>query len=134
MRVTFEGATPAVVIPLHACGFAYANAGCKLHCTATRCGVPRICDFFVPKAQANDPLWFPVTDGLSSIVGLRAELLERPESVCDAESSLRDLAELERVLRATPSTRFRLHVLTRAEQAVEHSKAPEQDLERAKPS
>jgi hypothetical protein len=115
MRVAFEGRA-AVVIPLHACGWGYANPGCKLHRAAARCGVPRLCDFFAPRGAAGDLPWFPVADGLASIAGLRAELGERPGSVCDAGCSLRDLAELERVLRAAPAGRFRLSIVRHGEQ------------------
>ncbi len=116
MRIDFEGVDAPVVIPLLACGWGYANSGCKLHQTAARCGVPRICDFFPAKdGEAISP-WFPVSAGLASIAGLRAELHERPQSVCDADCSLQDLAELERVLLASPSHRFRLSILRTCEQ------------------
>jgi hypothetical protein len=110
MRISFDGDATEVVISLHACGWGYANSGCKLHATASRCGVPRICDFFAPKGTSESP-WFPIEDGLASIRGLRAELRHSPGSVCDADCSERDLAEIERVLSATPAGRFRLEIV-----------------------
>ncbi|HMP04195.1 MAG TPA: hypothetical protein PKD86_09625 [Gemmatales bacterium] len=118
MRVSFDGAAE-VTIPLHACGWGYANAGCKLHQTAARCGLPRICDFFTPKGHVGELPWHGVANGLVSIAGLRTELQARPDSVCDAACSLRDLAELEQVLAAAPTPRFRLRILCGAEQAAE---------------
>ncbi|HKI20962.1 MAG TPA: hypothetical protein VKA15_23925, partial [Isosphaeraceae bacterium] len=90
-------------------------SGCKLHKTAANCQVPRVCDFFAPKGSDELP-WFPIADGLASVGGLQAELQRSPESVCDADCSMRDLAELERVLSAAPSDRFRLSILRRCEQ------------------
>jgi len=116
MRVSFEGEVATIVIPLRACGWGYANAGCKLHKTASRCGVPRVCDFFTPKDHTGALPWFPVSAGLENIAGLVAELAERPKSVCDSGYSLPDLTELERTLRAAPASRFRLSILTHAEQ------------------
>ncbi len=110
MRIAFEGDHDEVVIPLHACGWGYANSGCKLQQVAARCQVPRVCDFFAPKGSDELP-WFPIADGLASVRGLQAELLRSPESVCDADCSVRDLAELDRVLSAAPSGRFRLSIL-----------------------
>jgi len=110
MRISFEGDSAEVVIPLHACGWGYANPGCKLHKAAVRCGVARVCDFFAPKGLDELP-WFPVADGLASVRGLQAELRQSPESVCEAGCSTRDLTELERVLSAAPTGRFRLSIL-----------------------
>ena len=110
MRISFEGDDSGVVIPLHACGWGYANSGCKLHKAAERCGAPRVCDFFAPRDLAELP-WFPVEDGLASVRGMRAELRRSPGSVCDADCSERDLAELERVLSVAPSARFRLEIV-----------------------
>ena len=115
MRVSFEGEGNEVVIPLHACGWGYANQGCKLHRAAVRCGVPRLSDFFAPKGTGLTP-WFPVVDGLESVRGLRAELGSEPSSVCDVECSLRDLNELERILTAAPSERFRFSIVRKDEQ------------------
>ena len=114
MRVVFEGDHAEVVIPLHACGWGYANPGCKLHRVAVRCGLPRVCDFFAPRGTGDQP-WFPVADGLASVRGLLAELRRSPGSVCDAECSARDLLEIERVLSAAPAGRFRLGILLKSE-------------------
>ncbi len=114
MRVSFEGNYVEVIIRLDACGWGYSNAGCKLHKAAARCHVPQLCGFFVAKGS-DGQTWFSVEDGLASVQGLQAELRQSPESVCDAECSLRDLAELERVLSMAPSGRFRLSMLRNCE-------------------
>jgi len=118
MRVSFEVDFAEVIIQLHACGWGYANAGCKLHKAAALCHVPQLCGFFVPKGS-DGPAWFPVVDGLASVRGLQAELRRSPKSVCDAGCSLRDLAELERVLSAAPSGRFHLSILRNSEMTTE---------------
>ena len=115
MRISFEGDHAEVILPLYACGWGYTNSGCKLHRAAARRGVSRVCDFFAPRGSEELP-WFPVAAGLASVRGLQAELERAPESVCDADCSVRDLAELERVLLAAPSDRFRLSILRKSEQ------------------
>jgi len=114
MRISFEGEHAGVVIPLDACGWGYANSGCKLHKVAAGHQLPRVCDFFATKDSEESP-WFPVAEGLASVRGLRAALRQSPESVCDAECSRRDLAEIERVLQAAPTGRFRLSILRASE-------------------
>ena len=76
-----------------------------------------VCEFFAPRGS-GDPPWFPVAGGLACVRGLRAELERAPESVCDVDCSLRDLAELERVLSAAPSERFRLSILREGDRIV----------------
>ena len=111
MRITFEGDHAEVVVPLEACGWGYANAGCNLHQPARRCDLPRVCDFFAPRGTSPGVLpWYPVSDGLSSVRGLMIELDRSPESVCDAGCSTRDLQAIERALAAAPATRFRLTI------------------------
>lgn len=115
MRVSFEGDHAEVIFPLYACGWGYTNSGCKLHRAAARCAVPQVCDFFAAEGS-GEPSWFLVSDGLASVRGLQAELERSPESVCDADCSVRDLTELERVLASAPSERFRLSILRKCEQ------------------
>jgi len=105
-----------VVVPLEACGWGYANSGCKLHATARRCDLPQVCDFFAPKGSGPEGLpWFPVGEGLASVRGLLVELGRTPESVCDAGCSTRDLRAIEQVLGSAPSGRFRLGIVRASE-------------------
>jgi hypothetical protein len=114
MRIQFESGE-AVILPLFACGWGYANAGCKLHQTARDHQWTPVCNFFASR-EAEGTTWFSVEEALASVRGLQAILKQSPGCVCDAECSLRDLHAIENTLSQAPVGRFRLSILSHQEQ------------------